>query len=93
MCLFRTFDTYVVKVLRGHPKDGRRKLKHHTIFCVQQQPPGNIYGFYVCINIVIFEVQPNYSVCIYFTLLSIFIIKYAYSFLIIHTSHFIVTGP
>jgi hypothetical protein len=64
MCLFRTFDTHMVKVLRGHPQDGRRKLKHHTTFYVQQQPLGNTCNFYVCINMVTFGVQPNYSVSV-----------------------------
>jgi hypothetical protein len=64
MCLFKAFDTYVVKVLRGHPKDGRRKLKHHTIFCVQQQSPGNTCGFYVCLNMVVFGAQPNCGVSV-----------------------------
>jgi hypothetical protein len=30
------FDTYIVKVLGGHPKDKRQQLKHHTTFCVPQ---------------------------------------------------------
>jgi hypothetical protein len=32
-----SFDTYV----GGHPQGKCRKLKHHTTFCVKQQPPGN----------------------------------------------------
>jgi hypothetical protein len=53
------FDMYVVTVLRGHPKDGRRKLKHHTSFCIQQQPPGNTCGFYIYMNMVTFGAQLN----------------------------------
>jgi hypothetical protein len=64
MCLFSAFDTYVVKVFRGQPKDECRKLKHHTTLCVQQQPPGNTCDFYVCLNMVVFGVQPNYSVSV-----------------------------
>jgi hypothetical protein len=59
MFLFRAFDTYVVEVLEGHPKGKCRKLKHHTTFYVQQQPPDNICGFYICLNMVAFGVQPN----------------------------------
>jgi hypothetical protein len=69
--MFRAFDMYVVKVLRGHPKDGRLKLIHHTIFCVQQQPPGNTCGFYVCLNMVVFGAQPNCGVSV-----SVFILLY-----------------
>jgi hypothetical protein len=95
MFLFRAFDTYVVKLLEGHPKDGRRKLKYHTTFCVQQQPPDNTYGFYVCLNTIAFEVQPNCSVSV-----SAFILFYYWCLwlnmhihlLLIHTSHFIVAG-
>jgi hypothetical protein len=55
---------YVVKVLGGHPQRGRQKLKHHTIFCIQQQPPGNTCGFYVCLNMVTFGAQPNHGVSV-----------------------------
>ncbi len=54
MCLFRAFDTYVVKVLGGHPQGGRQKLKYHTTFCVQQEALGNTCDFLVSINIVAF---------------------------------------
>jgi hypothetical protein len=64
MFLFRAFDTYVVKVLGGHPQGGCRKLKHHTKFYVKQQPPGNTCGFYVCLNMVVFRAQPNYGVSV-----------------------------
>jgi hypothetical protein len=63
MFLFRAFDTYMVKVLRGHPK-GRRKLKYYTTFCVQEQPPGNRCSFYVHLNMVAFGAQPNYGVSV-----------------------------
>jgi hypothetical protein len=49
MFLFRAFDTYVVKVLGGHPKVNHQALKHHTTFCVKQQPLDNICGFFVYI--------------------------------------------
>jgi hypothetical protein len=62
MFLFMTFDTYVVKVLEGHPQGGRQKLKHYTIFYVQQQPPGNTCGFYVCLNMIVFGAQLNCGV-------------------------------
>jgi hypothetical protein len=82
MFLFSAFDTYVVKVLGGVPQGGHRKLKDHTIFCVQQEPSGNTCGFYICINMVTFrapaELQCKFK-CIYFTLLSMFMIKYVYS--------------
>jgi hypothetical protein len=55
---------YVVKVLGGHPKDGRRKLKHHTIFYVQQQPPDNTCDFYVYLNMVAFRAQLNCDVSV-----------------------------
>jgi hypothetical protein len=55
---------YVVKVLEGHPKGKHRKLKHHTIFKVKQQPPENTCGFFVCINIFVFGSQPNCVVCV-----------------------------
>jgi hypothetical protein len=35
---FMAFDSYVVKVVGGHPQGKRRKLKHPTTFGVQQQP-------------------------------------------------------
>jgi hypothetical protein len=41
-------------VLEGHPQGKHRKLKHDTTFCIKQQPPGNTYGFYVCLNMVAF---------------------------------------
>jgi hypothetical protein len=59
MVHFRDFDRYMVKVLGGHPKDGRQKIKYHTTFCVQQQPLGNTCGFYVCINMVTFGVHKH----------------------------------
>jgi hypothetical protein len=54
MFLFRDFDTYMVKVLGGHPQGKHRKLKHHTTFCIKQQRLGNTYNFYVCLNMVAF---------------------------------------
>jgi hypothetical protein len=62
MFLFRPFDTYVVKVLEGHPKGKHLQLKHHTTLCVQQQPLSNTCSFYVCLNMVAFGAQPNYGV-------------------------------
>jgi hypothetical protein len=59
---------YVVKVVGGHPKDKRQQLKHHTTFCVQQQALGNTCGFHVCLNMVAFEAQPNYSVSVFILL-------------------------
>jgi hypothetical protein len=59
MFLFMTFDTYMVKVLGGHKKGKCRKVKHHTIFKIKQQPSGNICGSFVCISIVAFGLQPN----------------------------------
>jgi hypothetical protein len=64
MCLFRAFNTYAVKVLEGHPKYKRRKLKHHTIFYVQQHPLANTCDFYVYLNMVVFGVQPNCGVSV-----------------------------
>jgi hypothetical protein len=61
----------MVKVLGGRPKDKRRQLKHNTTFCVQQQAPGNTYGFHVCINMIAFGAQPNYAVSV-----SVFILFY-----------------
>jgi hypothetical protein len=55
---------YVVKVLVGHPKDKCQQLKHHTMFCVQQQAPSNTSGFYVSLNMVAFGAQPNYGVSV-----------------------------
>jgi hypothetical protein len=54
MFLFRDFDMYVVKVLGGYPKDKHQQLKHHTLFYVQQQAPGNTCGFHVFLNKVAF---------------------------------------
>jgi hypothetical protein len=64
MFLFRDFEMYVVKMLGGHPKGKHRQLKHHTTFCVQQQPLGHTCDFYVCLNMVAFGVQPNCSVSV-----------------------------
>jgi hypothetical protein len=64
MFLFRGFDLYVVKVLGVHLKDKRWYLKHHTIFYVQQQAPGNTCDFHVCINMVAFGAQPNCAVSV-----------------------------
>jgi hypothetical protein len=64
MFLFSAFDTYVVKVLGGHPQHGCRKLKHDTIFCVQQQPLGNPCDFYVCLNMGVFGAQLNCGVSV-----------------------------
>jgi hypothetical protein len=55
---------YMVKMLGGHPKDKRRQLKYHTIFCVQEQALGNTYGFHVCLNTIAFETQPNCGVSV-----------------------------
>jgi hypothetical protein len=52
--MFRAFGMYVVKVLRGHPKDECRQLKHHNTFYVQQQAPGSTCDFHVCLNMVAF---------------------------------------
>jgi hypothetical protein len=64
MFLFRTFDTYVVKVLGGHPKEKHRRLKYHTTFCIPQQAPGNTCGFHVYLSMVLFGAQPNYNVSV-----------------------------
>jgi hypothetical protein len=64
MFLFMTFDTYMIKVLGGHPQGKRRKFKYHTTFCIQQQPPCNTCSFYVCLNMVAFGVQPNCGVSV-----------------------------
>jgi hypothetical protein len=71
----------VVKVLGGQPKRERRKVKHHTTFCVQQQPSDNTCDFYVFLNKVAFgaaELRCKCK-CIYFTLLSTFMINCVYS--------------
>jgi hypothetical protein len=64
MFLFMAFYMYLVKVLGGHTKDKRRRLKHHTRFCIQQQAPGNTCGFHVCLNMVAFGAQANYDVSV-----------------------------
>jgi hypothetical protein len=66
--LFKTFNIYVVKVLRGHPKDKHRHLKHYTIFYVQQQALDNTCSFYVCLNMVAFIAQLNYGVSVFILL-------------------------
>jgi hypothetical protein len=53
------FGTYMVKLLGGHPKGKRQKLKYHTTFKVKQQSLGNICGFFICISIVAFGSQLN----------------------------------
>jgi hypothetical protein len=55
---------YVVKVLRGHLKDKRGQLKHHSTFCVQQQALGNTCNFHVCLNMVAFVAQLNCGVSV-----------------------------
>jgi hypothetical protein len=62
MIPFRAFDMYMMKVLGRHPQGGHRKLKHHTTFCIQQQPPGKTCDFYVSLNMVAFGAQPNCGV-------------------------------
>jgi hypothetical protein len=58
MFLFMAFEnTYMVKVLGGHPKEKRRGLKHHTTFYVPQQDPDNTCGFHVWLSMVIFGAQ------------------------------------
>jgi hypothetical protein len=64
MFLFRALDTYVVKVLGGHPKEKRRRLKHHTTFCIPQQALGNTCSFLVYLSLVVFGAQPNCNVCV-----------------------------
>jgi hypothetical protein len=64
MFLFRALDTYVVKVLGGHPKEKRRRLKHHTTFCIPQQALGNTCSFHVYLSLVVFGAQPNCNVCV-----------------------------
>jgi hypothetical protein len=64
MFLFSAFDLYVIKVLGGHLKDKCQQLKHHTIFCVQQQAPGNTCDFHVYINMVAFGAQSNCTVIV-----------------------------
>jgi hypothetical protein len=51
-------------MLGGHPKGKYQKLKYHTIFYIQQQPPSNRYVFYVYLNMVAFRAQPNYDVSV-----------------------------
>jgi hypothetical protein len=55
---------HAIKVLGGHTKSKRRKIKHHTIFKVKQQPAGNICGFFVCIDMLVFGSQSNYVVSV-----------------------------
>jgi hypothetical protein len=93
MFLFRAFNMYMVKVLRGHPKYKRRQLKHHSTLCVQQQASANTCDFHICLNVVTFGAQPNCRVSV-----SSFILLYCQclwlnmyiNLLLIHTSHFIV---
>jgi hypothetical protein len=73
---------YVVKVLGGHPKDIYRQFKHYITFCVQQHALGNTCGFHVCLThgcIWSATELRGKCKCIYFTLSSMFMIKYAYS--------------
>jgi hypothetical protein len=87
MFLFRTFDTFVVKVDGGHQPGKRRVLKHHTTYHVKQQHLGNSCGFFVCINMLCFGSQPftNISVSPFIsTLLSSFIFTHAFHLLLIH---------
>jgi hypothetical protein len=87
MFLFRFFYIFVIKVHGGHQLDKRRVLKHHTTYHVKQQPLSNSCGFFVCINMLCFGLQPftNVSVspfiCI---LLSSFIFTHAFHLLLIH---------
>jgi hypothetical protein len=55
---------YLFKVIGGHQKDGRRKLKHHATFYVQQQPSVNTCNCYVYMNMITFGAQPNCSVSV-----------------------------
>jgi hypothetical protein len=64
MFLFRAFDTFMVKVLGGHPKDKRQELKHHITLKVKQQPLGNTCVFFVCIIMVAFGSQPNCAISV-----------------------------
>jgi hypothetical protein len=92
MFMFRTFDTYVVKVVRRHPKEKRRWLKHHTTFSVSQQAPDNTYDFYVCLSRVVFGAHMNCDVCVSaFNLLyyRCLWLNMHINLLLIHTSHFI----
>jgi hypothetical protein len=87
MFLFRAFDTFVIKVDGGHQPGKRQVLKHHTIYHVKQQPPGNSCGFFICINMLCFGLQPftNVSVSPFiYTLLSSFIFTDAFQLLLIH---------
>jgi hypothetical protein len=54
MFLFRAFDTYVVNVLGGHPKEKHRELKHHTTICFPQQALGNTSDFHVYLSMIVF---------------------------------------
>jgi hypothetical protein len=71
----------------GHQLGKRQVLKHHTTYHVKQQPPGNLCGFFVCVNMLCFGSQPftNISVSPFIcTLLSSFIFTYAFHILLIH---------
>jgi hypothetical protein len=87
MFLFRAFDTFVAKVGGGHQPGKCRVLKHHTTYHVKQQLLGNLCGFFICINMLCFGLQPftNVSgspfIC---TLLSSFIFTHAFHVLLIH---------
>jgi hypothetical protein len=87
MFLFRTFDTFVVKVDGGHQPGKCRVLKHHTTYHVKQQASDNSCGFFVCINMLCFGSQPftNVSASPFIcTLLPSFIFTYAFHLLLIH---------
>jgi hypothetical protein len=87
MFLFRDFDTFVVKVDRGHQSGKRQVLKQYTTYHVKQQSPDNSCGFFVCINMLCFGSQPftNVSVSPFIcTLLPSFIFTYAFHLLLIH---------
>jgi hypothetical protein len=87
MFLFRSFDTFVIKVDEGHQLGKRLVLERHTIYHVKQQPPDNSCGLFACINMICFGSQSftNVSVSSFiFTLLSSFIFTYAFHLLLIH---------
>jgi hypothetical protein len=87
MFLFRAFDTFVIKVDGGHQPSEHRVLKHHNTYHVKQQPPDNSCGFFVCINMLCFGLQPftNVGVSTFIcTLLSSLIFTYAFHLLLIH---------
>jgi hypothetical protein len=80
MYLFRAFDTYVVKVLEGHPKGKCWKLKHHTTLCPIASSDQHMWLLCLLKHGCIWSAAKLRCKCkcIYFTLLWTFMIKHAY---------------